>query len=182
MSYIRTLAPIFMRRLTLIFIFILIGTLVKGQPTESQCYYSEKTGLIFSHRVLLFNIDSKSYLMEFYTYGGGLFSGLPSTDTLHVDNGILRTNMYVVIIDKDRLIIKTKNGGRKFKYKILDKCDSLVNRTRNWSVRETLRYRIKDQIKAEEFWSETEPILSNFCYPDFVKKMKEMEESYELRN
>jgi hypothetical protein len=171
-----------MRRFLLIYILLLTGTFVKGQPTESQCYFAQKRGLIFSHRVILLKLDSQSYLMEYYSYGGGLFSGSPSTDTLHIDNGLLRTNLYNVKFDKDRMVVKSNDNGRRFKYKVLDKCDSLVNRTRNWSLRETIRYQIKDQVKAEEFWRETESILSSFCYPDFLDKIKELEKSYELRN
>jgi len=116
--------------------------------------------------------------MEYYTYGGGIFSGGPSSDTLLMDNGVLKTKAYYLVVNKDRMVIKSKKGRRKFKYRVLDACDPIVNRTRNWSVRETLRYKIKDQLLAEKFWSETEPMLSRYCYTEFLHRVKEMENAY----
>lgn len=116
--------------------------------------------------------------MEYYTYGGGVFSGLSSSDTLFMDNGRLYSNMYDVKIENDRMIVKSKEGKRKFKFTVLDKCDSTINMTRNWPVRETIRYKIKDSIKSEEFWKQTEPLLKTLCYPDFVTNVLEIEKYY----
>jgi hypothetical protein len=167
-----------MKQRILICFLLLVALAVKGQPTESQCYFSKKSGIIFSSRLLLLQLDSKRFLMEYYSDGGGVFSGLPSADTLSMDNGVLHSNKYAVTIEKNRMIVKSKAGKRKFKFRILDKCDATINQTRNWPVRETIRYKIVDRTKSQEFWSQTEPLLKVLCYPDFVNKMNEMKKAF----
>jgi hypothetical protein len=167
-----------MKQQTFICFLILTSFFVKGQPTENQCFFSEKRGMIFSSRLLLLQLESKRFLMEYYSYGGGVFSGLPSADTLSLDNGELHSDTYNVTIENNRMIVRSKEGKRKFKFRILDKCDSLINTTRNWPVRETIRYKIRDERKSAEFWRQTEPLLKTLCYPDFINKMTEMKNAF----
>ncbi len=130
--------------------------------------------MIYSNRLLILAIDSKTYLMEYYNYGGGVFWGLPYTDTLTLVKGRLLSNKHVLTIGADRLTIKSRGGKKKFKYQILDKCDSSVNWTRNWPMRESIRYKIKDRLKSQEFSHKSEPLLRTVCHDDFMIRMTEI--------
>ncbi len=153
-----------MRRQILLCLFLIMSVRAFCQPTSEQCFYATRKGLVFTNNLLILRLDKTKFLMEYYTYGGGLFSGLPSVDTLLATTGKLRSNKYDVAIESKRIIIKSKEGKRKFKFKILNKCDSTINATRNWSVRETVRYKIKDRQKSDDFYEQTEPLLKSLCY------------------
>jgi hypothetical protein len=98
-----------------------------------------------------------------------------------VDGGLLKstTNEMAIDIEKHRITLKSNGHKLKFRFQVVGVCDSMVNRTRNWSTREELRYQIKDEKKQHAFEDKTDPLLATLCFPEFVVRAGEIRKSLE---
>ena len=104
----------------------------------------------------------------------GMFWGLPYKDTLVYKNNVFKSDKNEITIRRNKLKIRTSDSKKTFKFSLRQTCDEDVNWTRNWSYRETERYKIKNEQNSSQFWTKTEPLLKTRCHDDFVTEVRKI--------
>ncbi len=161
------------RPLIVIFLLLCLDK-VYSQPLPNQCFFAKKKGLIFNTTLILLPGTKNLYFLEYYTSGGGIFSGSPNVDTLLLEDSKFHGKNYTVSLANERIVIKEKNKKRKFKYQLKQICDTTVNRARNWQYRTDIYYQLKDKVISDKYWDETEKILSSTCHEKFIEISNEL--------
>jgi hypothetical protein len=163
------------------FILFFIGANSFAQKPRTATYYAELKGLFYSNRLILTPLDSNKYLLEYYFYGGDEFLGAPRRDTFFQKGRLLKSKNLTAVFDKNVLTFTSKEeGSKRFKFKEMQACDSIINITRNWTYRELVKRTLTEADDVKGFGAATDPILSNFCHEDFVERANEIKQ--ELRS
>lgn len=163
-------------------ILLLISNIALAQKPRTATYYAELKGLFYSNRLILTPLDSNKYLLEYYFYGGDEFPGEPRRDTFVQRGRLLKSRNLTAVFDKNVLTFSSKEeGSKRFKFKEMQACDSIINITRNWTYRELVKRTITDADHIRGFGAATDPILSTFCYEDFVIRAAEIKLELETR-
>ena len=171
-----------MKRL-ITFILIIISAAGISQPKKGECLMAEKNGLIFKVKVLIFFQDSINYFSESYVYGGGIFNGLPMTDSLILNNNkLVSETVTIEFINEKKARFLFEKHSKKYKFKKYNECDPEINRIRNLSYREYEKYRLTNPDSKATFTKQTDPLIEKYCYNQFIVKVNEIKESIENKS
>jgi hypothetical protein len=161
---------------------LIIAQHVSGQPPRGQCYFSTKGAFKPTSRLIILPIQGDKYIVEFYQYGFGIFWGLPNRDTLKYENGFFLSETNQIGIKAKKLRITSNESKRTFKFSVKDQCDTEVNWTRNWSLKEVERYKIKNDTTQQAFSQRTVPFLRTLCHDDFTRHVTQIKKEIGITN
>jgi hypothetical protein len=169
-----------MYRRAFLFACCLLPLCCPAQKWRTSAYYAEVKGAFYTNRLVFVPMADGRYLLEYYFYGGGEFKGEPHRDTFVQKGSILKSRDLTASFVGKKLLFTSKTEGKKqFNFREMQPCDSLINITRNWTYRETLKRSFADADDAKSFGASTDHILSNYCYEDFRERAEELKKEIE---
>jgi hypothetical protein len=151
-------------------LYLILSSFISVGQQAPTAYFAHRRGLIYSTSYVIVPLDKDSYLIEQYSYGGGVFSPIPASDTLKIVGKELISKNIRVVFTKNKMRITADGHTSRLKYKVVGECDSIINHTRNWSYRESLKYKLADRERSNDFTNATEQLLSGDCHDLFKAK------------
>lgn len=155
-------------------ILFLVSLLSFAQPSDTECFETKMSGFLIKTKYLQFKIDDKTYLLERYSKGMGIFRGA-ERDTLVLNNHKLTSNNFEIeFINSKKYIITFKENKKRCRFKISDKNNTEILRMRNLTFREEIKYKLENKELSNEFVKRTNALVDKLNHEDFILEVEKV--------